>query len=311
MPQPNTLFPALADALALHVTTGARRTRTDLPNGYAVAAGFGPHGPAGDLQAAVFAPSQQGPTRICNARFSPGTALPAATRLLARAVREAPAAPCAPTVRPALADVARHLTVGAPEQRPDEPGLFVEYGHATAWLCEGRLGVTLGSATSGGSITFSGPWDAVAVAAMVDCALLELTDAQALAAEVSALLPARWNRVLHDQWHPAAAVALPRHSPGPDDPLGRKFSRELMAAGRELLTRWPDLEMQPFCSNEGAAVALRVSRREARVPELVKFARLVPPRAGEPPISVLHSEYVPPAVRAARRAALFAGAGRE
>ncbi|MFJ5926621.1 hypothetical protein ACIQF6_28860 [Kitasatospora sp. NPDC092948] len=302
MPPSQPLSPALADALARHVATGARRTRTDLPGGYAVVAGFGPDGPTGDLRVAVLAPSPRG--RICNACFSPGTALPAATRLLVRAVREAPAVPCGPTVRPAPADVAAHLTIGAPEQRPGEPGLFVGYGHATGWLCDGRLGVTLGSAASGASITLSGPWDAVAVAAVVDCALLELTDAQALAAEVSALLPARWNRVLHDQWHPAAAVLLPRHSPGPDDPLGRVFSRELMAVGRDLLTRWPDLEMQPFLSNEGAAVALRVTRREAQVPELVKFARLVPPRAGEPPISVLHSEYVPPAVRTARRAAL-------
>ncbi|MEV4561888.1 hypothetical protein AB0K51_33595 [Kitasatospora sp. NPDC049285] len=310
MPKPNALFPALADALARHVTTAARRTWTDLPDGYAVAAGFGPHGPAGDLRVAVFAPSPQGPTRICNARFSPGTALPAATRLLARTVREAPAVPCAPNVRPAPADVAAHLTIGAPEQRPDEPGLFVEYGHATAWLCDGRLGVTLGSAATGGSLTLSGPWDAMAVAAVVDCALLELTDAQALAAELSVLLPERWNQVLHDQWHPAAAVVLPRHSPGPDDPLGRVFSRELMMVGRGLLSSSPDLEAQPFYSNEGAAVALRVSRREARVPELVKFARLVPPRAGEPPVSVLHSEYLPPAVRAARRAALAAGTKR-
>ncbi|MFJ1757612.1 hypothetical protein [Kitasatospora sp. NPDC088134] len=307
MPYSQPLFPALADALARHVTTGARRTRTDLPGGYAVAAGFGPNGPAGDLRVAVLAPSPQGQTRICNARFSPGTALTAATRLLARAVREAPAVPCGPTVRPAPADVAAHLTIGAPEQPPGEPGLLVGYGHATGWLCDGRLGVTLGSAASGSSITFSGPWDAVAVAAMVDCALLELTDGQALAAEVSALLPARWNRVLHDQWHPAAAVALPRHSPGPDDPLGRVFSRELMAAGRDLLARWPDLEMQPFLSDEGAAVALRITLREAQVPALVKFARLVPPRAGEPPITVLESEYVPPAVRAARRASLAGG----
>ncbi|GAA2802859.1 hypothetical protein GCM10010441_29480 [Kitasatospora paracochleata] len=158
LPQTDALFPALADALALNVTTGARRTWTGLPDGYAVAVGFGSLGPAGDLRVTVFAPSPQGPTRICNARFSPGTALPAATRLLARTVREAPAVPCAPTVRPAPADVAAHLTIGAPEQRHDEPGLFVESGHATAWLCDGRLGVTLGSAATGGSLTLSGPW---------------------------------------------------------------------------------------------------------------------------------------------------------
>ncbi|MFB8236154.1 hypothetical protein ACFC58_06340 [Kitasatospora purpeofusca] len=289
-------FAALAGVLADHVTTGAPHTRSPLPNGYALAVKSDPADPAGDLQVALFAPAVQGAARICTARFSPGTPLSAATRLLARTVRSAPAGAGRPTTRPTPAEVVPHLTVGRSEQRPDDPGLFVTYGRAAAWLHDGRLGVTLGSAASGGSLTFSGPWDALAVAAVLDCALEEFTDARALAAEVAALLPPDWDRVVPDQWHPDAAVILPRHSPGPDDPLGRVFSRELMAVGEELLAACPDLEAQPFHSNEGAAVALRITRRAAAVPKLVKASRLVPPRAGEPAVTVIHSEYLPPGV---------------
>lgn len=49
--------------------------------------------------------------------------------------------------------MARLLTTGAPFQQPGEPGLFVQFGHAQAWLNGGRLSVTLGSPGNGLSLT--------------------------------------------------------------------------------------------------------------------------------------------------------------
>ncbi len=294
---PTSVFTALAEALAGHVTTGAHRTRSSLPGGFVMSARSQPGDPLARLQVALLAPSPAGASRICTARFEAGTPLPAITRLLSRTVRSAPPVAAGPASRPTAAAVAAHLTVGIPERRLGEPGLFVSFGHATAWLHEGRLSVTLGGTATGGSLTFLGPWDGPAVASVTDGALEELTGAHVLAAEVSALLPPAWNQVFPDQWHPDAAILLPRHSPGPGDPLGRVFSRELRAVGRELLAVWPELESQPFYSNEGAAVALRLSLREREVPKLVKTSRLLPPRPGDPVGYVLLSEYLPPGFR--------------
>ncbi|MFD9686754.1 hypothetical protein ACFWXO_13465 [Kitasatospora sp. NPDC059088] len=293
---PDAFFTALSDCLAGHITTARHRSRTALPGGYELAL-LTRDSTVGALQAAPFAPSPTNAARICTARFSPGIALPVATRVLAFLVRNSPALPDARGTRVDPADVARHLDVGLHEQRTDDPGLFVTFGHAHAWLHDNRLGITLGSAGSGGSITFTGPWDAVTIGAVTDQALREFTHAGELATEVSALLPSPWNRVLTDQWHPDAAVILPRHSPTADDPLGRRFSRELRAVGGQLLEQRPDLDMQPFFSMEGAAVALRVTRRERSVPRLVKSSRYVPPRPGGPAVVEYHSEYLPEGFR--------------
>ncbi|MEV7776297.1 hypothetical protein [Kitasatospora sp. NPDC086791] len=293
---PSAFLSALSDCLARHVTTAQHRSRIALPGGYELAL-LTRDSTVGALQAALFAPSPTGAARIGTARFSPGTALPVATRVLACVVRNGPALPDARGTRVDPADVARHLEVGLQEQRTDDPGVFVAFGHAHAWLHDNRLGINLGGAGSGGSITFTGPWDAVAIAAVTDQALREFTDAGGLAAEVSALLPPPWNRVLTDQWHPDAAVILPRHGPAADDPLGRRFSRELRAVGGQLVEQRPDLDMQPFFSMEGAAVALRVTRRERSVPRLVKSSRYVPPRPGGPAVVEYRSEYLPEGFR--------------
>ncbi|MEU9212739.1 hypothetical protein AB0D27_33645 [Streptomyces sp. NPDC048415] len=124
--------------------------------------------------------------------------------------------------------VSRLLTTGAPFQPPGEPGLFVRFGHAEAWLEGRRLSVTLGSPGGGLSLVLGGPWDAPSTARLTAAVLRELTEAEQLAGKVASLLqPGPW-QVLSDQWHPDAALILPAtRPPDPEDPLGRRISRAL------------------------------------------------------------------------------------
>ncbi|QIY93152.1 hypothetical protein HEP87_01690 [Streptomyces sp. S1D4-11] len=75
------------------------------------------------------------------------------SRILDAVTRYAPALPDARDAHPPREAVARLLTIGAPFQQPDEPGLFVQFGHAQAWLDGLRLSVTLGAPGNGLSLT--------------------------------------------------------------------------------------------------------------------------------------------------------------
>ncbi|MGW7243857.1 hypothetical protein [Streptomyces sp. NPDC054804] len=261
---------AISDTLVEHRLHGRSRTRADLPGGYRLTLRTREmHGP---LQAALAAPSPTGPARICTARFSAYAPTPAASRILGAVTRYAPALPNAGDVRPPLGAVARLLTAGAPFQRPDEqPGLFVRFGHAEAWLDGRRLGVTLGRPGSGLSLVLSGPWDAPSTARLTAAVLRELTDARQLAGEVAALLkPGPW-QVVSDQWHPDAALVLPAdRRPDPEDPLGRRISRALQQVQIQLRAARPDWDFQELISVEGSAVALRITPRDRAVPRMVR-----------------------------------------
>ncbi|HLL35413.1 MAG TPA: hypothetical protein VK545_16355, partial [Streptomyces sp.] len=221
---------------------------------------------------------------------------PAVTRILGGVARWAPALPDARNAHPGPDAVARLLTTGVPAQRPGEPGLFVTFGHADAWLHRNRLGVTLGSATSGATLLLDGPWDAPGTARLTDLVLRELTDAGSLAREVAALLPASGRaQVEADRWHPDAAVIVCRGRFDPADPLGRAVSRELRGVSRVLESARPDWEVQHLWSNEGSRVAVRVTRRGRSVPELAKRSRWVPDNPFQSNGSgTFQSEYAPP-----------------
>ncbi|MCX4429391.1 hypothetical protein OG819_58320 [Streptomyces sp. NBC_01549] len=260
----------LSDAVVAHrLRGGGERVRADLPGGYQLTLRTRElHGP---LQAALAAPSPTGPARICTARFSAFTPLPAVSRILDAVTRYAPALPDARDAHPPREAVARLLTTGAPFQQPGEPGLFVQFGHAQAWLEGRRLSVTLGAPGSGLSLTLGGPWDAPSTARLTAAVLRELTDAGDLAGQVAALLPPGPWQVLSDQWHPAAALVLPSAPRwDPEDPLGRRFSRTLRALQTGLCADRPDWDFQELISVEGSAVALRVTAHERTVPRLVR-----------------------------------------
>lgn len=273
----------LSDAVVAHRLRGGERLCADLPGGYQLTLRTRErHGP---LQAALAAPSPTGPARICTARFSAFTALPAVSRILDAVTRYAPALPDARDTHPPREAVARLLTTGAPFQQPGEPGLFVQFGHAQAWLDRRRLSVTLGAPGSGLSLTLGGPWDAPSTARLTAAVLRELTDAGELAGQVASLLvPGPW-QVLSDQWHPAAALILPSAPRwDPQDPLGRRVSRALRELQHRLCTDRPDWDFQELISVEGSAVALRVTPRERAVPRLersvVGTGRFVPGELG-------------------------------
>lgn len=167
--------------------------------------------------------------------------------------------------------MARLLTTGAPFRQPGEPGLFVQFGHAQAWLEGRRLSVTLGGPGSGLSLILGGPWDAPSTARLTAAVLRELTDAGELAGQVGALLPPGPWQVLSDRWHPDAALVLPpAPRRDPEDPLGRRFSRALRELQRGLCAERPDWDFQELISVEGSAVALRVTARDRLVPRLVR-----------------------------------------
>ncbi|MGW2573002.1 hypothetical protein [Streptomyces sp. NPDC001537] len=143
-----------SDAVIAH-RLGGGPLRADLPGGYQLTLRTRElHGP---LEAALAAPSPTGPARICTARFSAFTPLPAMSRILNAVTRCAPALPDARDAHPPREAVARLLTTGAPFQQPGEPGLFVQFGHAQAWLEGRRLSVTLGAPGSGLSLTLGVP----------------------------------------------------------------------------------------------------------------------------------------------------------
>lgn len=198
---------AISDTIVEHHLHGRDRTRADLPGGYRLT--LRTRQLHGRLEAALAAPSPTGPARICTARISAHTPTPVTSRILDTVTRYAPALPDARDARPPLEAVARLLTTGAPFQRPSEPGLFVRFGHAEAWLEGRRLSVTLGRPGSGLSLVLGGPWDAPSTARLTAAVLRELTEAEQLAGQVAALLqPGPW-QVLSDQWHPDAALILP------------------------------------------------------------------------------------------------------
>ncbi|ALV39153.1 hypothetical protein [Streptomyces sp. CdTB01] len=259
----------ISDTIVEHHLRGRDRTRADLPGGYRLT--LRTRERHGQLEAALAAPSPTGPARICTARISAHTPTPVTSRILDAVTRFAPALPDARDARPPLAAVARLLTTGAPFQRPDEPGLFVRFGHAEAWLEGRRLGVTLGSPGSGLSLVLGGPWDAPSTARLTAAVLRELTEAAQLAGQVAALLkPGPW-QVMSDQWHPDAALVLPAtRRPDPEDPLGRRISRALRTVQHDLRAAQPDWDFQELIAAEGSAVALRVTLRERAVPRMVR-----------------------------------------
>ena len=267
--EPASPTDALSHTVVEHTMRGRDRTSADLPGGYRLTLRTRElHGP---LQAALAAPSPTGPARICTARFSAFTPTPAVSRILDAVTRYAPALPDARDAHPPREAVARLLTTGAPFQQPDEPGLFVQFGHAQAWLDGRRLSVTLGTPGSGLSLILGGPWDAPSTARLTAVVLRELTDAEQLAGQLASLLPPGPWQVLTDQWHPDAALVLPpAPRRDPDDPLGRRVSRALRELRQGLCTDRPDWDFQELISVEGSVVALRVTPHDHAVPRLVR-----------------------------------------
>ncbi|MEV4040386.1 hypothetical protein [Streptomyces umbrinus] len=259
----------LSDAVVAHRLRGGERLRADLPGGYRLTLRARELG--GPVQAALAAPSPTGPARICTVRFSAFTPLPAVSRVLDAVTRYAPALPDARDAHPPREAVARLLTTGAPFQQPGEPGLFVQFGPAQAWLDGRRLSVTLGAPGSGLSLILGGPWDAPSTARLTAVVLRELTAAEELAGQVASLLPPGPWQILSDQWHPHAALVLPS-SPrwDPEDPLGRRVSRALRDLHQGLCADRPDWDFQELISAEGSAVALRVSPHDHAVPHLLR-----------------------------------------
>ncbi|MGW5657208.1 hypothetical protein [Streptomyces humi] len=260
---------AISDMILKHRLHSRDRTRVDLPGGYRLT--LRTHDLHGPLRAALAAPSPTGHARICTAHISAETPTPITSRILAAVTRYAPVRPDAGDVRPPLAAVARLLATGAAFQRPGVPGLFVQFGHAEAWLDGRRLGVTLGPPGSGLSLVLSGPWDAPSTARLTAAVLRELTDAGQLAGEAAAILePGPW-QVVSDQWHPDAALVLPADlRPDPEDPLGRRISRALQQVQIQLRAARADWDFQELISVEGSAVALRITPRDRAVPRLVR-----------------------------------------
>ncbi|MFJ8313991.1 MULTISPECIES: hypothetical protein [unclassified Streptomyces] len=260
---------AIFDTVIEHTLHGRDRTSADLPGGYRLTLRTRElHGP---VRAALAAPSPTGPARICIARFSPVTPTPALARVLDAVTRYAPALPDARDAHPSPQAVARLLTTGTSFQRPGEPGLFVRFGPAEAWLNGKRLSVTLGSPASGTSLILEGPWDAPSTARLTAAVLSELTGTEQLADEVAALLPPGPWQVVSDQYHPDAALILPRtRRPDPEDPLGRRVSRALREVEHELQAAQTDWDFQELIYVEGSAVALRVTRQGCAVPLLVR-----------------------------------------
>ncbi|WP_020124548.1 hypothetical protein [Streptomyces canus] len=281
MPEFEPASPAygLSDAVVAHRMRGGERSRSDLPGGYRLT--LRTRELHGSLQASLAAPSPTGPARICTARFSSLTPLPAVSRILDAVTRYAPALPDARDAHPPGEAVARLLTTGAPFQQSGEPGLFVQFGHAQAWLEGRRLSVTLGAPGSGLSLTLGGPRDAPSTARLTAAVLRELTDAGELAGQVATLLPPGPWRVRSDRWHPAAALVLPASRWDRDDPLGRRVSRALRELQHGLCTDW---DFQELISVESSAVALRVTPRERAVPRLERSvagtSRFVPGELG-------------------------------
>ncbi|MCC9708276.1 hypothetical protein E4N62_25240 [Streptomyces sp. MNU76] len=259
----------ISEAVVAHRLRGGARLRADLPGGYRLTLRTRELG--GPVQAALAAPSPTGPARICTARISAHIPTPAVSRILDAVTRYAPALPDARDAQPPREAVAGLLTTGAPFRQPGEPGLFVQFGPAQAWLDGRRLSVTLGAPGNGLSLILGGPWDAPSTARLTAVVLRELTDAEELAGHVASLLPPGPWQVLSDQWHPDAALVLPsspRWDPG--DPLGRRVSRALRELQHGLRADRPDWDFQELISAEGSAVAFRVTPRDRAVPRLVR-----------------------------------------
>ncbi|WP_415954363.1 hypothetical protein [Streptomyces sp. KLOTTS4A1] len=260
---------AISEAVVAHRLRGDARLRADLPGGYRLT--LRTREPGGPVQTALAAPSPTGPARICTARISAQIPTPAVSRILDAVTRYAPALPDARDAQPPRGAVARLLTTGAPFRQPGEPGLFVQFGPAQAWLDGRRLSVTLGAPGSGLSLILGGPWDAPSTARLTAVVLRELTDAEELAGHVASLLPPGPWQVLSDQWHPDAALVLPSSRRwDPEDPLGRRVSRALRELQHGLRADRPDWDFQELISAEGSAVAFRVTPRDRAVPRLVR-----------------------------------------
>ncbi|MET9083677.1 hypothetical protein ABZX77_17580 [Streptomyces sp. NPDC004237] len=259
----------ISDTLVAHRLHGRSRTSAELPGGYRLTLHTRERN--GQMEAALAAPSPSCPARICTARISAHTPTPATARILDTVARYAPALPDARDAHPPLAAVTRLLTTGAPFQRAGEPGLFIQFGHAEAWLDGRRLSVTLEGPGNKVSLALGGPWDAPSTARLTAAVLRELTDARQLAGEVASLLkPGPW-QIMCDQWHPNAALVLPAdRRPDPQDPLGRRISWTFRGVQHQLRAEQPDWDFQELISVHGSAVALRITLHNRAVPRLVR-----------------------------------------
>ncbi|MFC9916313.1 hypothetical protein [Streptomyces sp. NPDC127197] len=255
---------AISDTIVEHHLRGRDRTRADLPGGYRLT--LRTRERHGTLEAALAAPSPTGPARI-----SAHTPTPITSRILDTVTRYAPTLPNARDPRPPPEAVSRLLTTGAPFQQPGKVGLFVQFGHAEAWLEGRRLSVTLGGPGSGLSLVLGGPWDAPSTARLTAAVLRELTEAEQLACQVTSLLePGPW-QVLSDQWHPDAALVLPAvRRPDPEDQLGRRISWALREVQPSLRAMQPDWDFQELIAVEGSAAALRITPLDRAVPRLIR-----------------------------------------
>ncbi|MFF4035959.1 hypothetical protein ACFYZ2_40500 [Streptomyces sviceus] len=110
----------LSDAVVAHRLRGGERFHADLPGGYRLT--LRTRERHGSLQASLAAPSPTGPARICTARFSSSTPLPAVSRILDAVTRYAPALPEARDAHPPGEAVARLLTTGTPSSSPASRG---------------------------------------------------------------------------------------------------------------------------------------------------------------------------------------------
>ncbi|MEU6680858.1 hypothetical protein [Streptomyces sp. NPDC046925] len=266
---PLGLDAALADSAAAHFIHGRAQSGAELPEGYRVVWRTA-HRPGGTrLQAALFAPSPGGPARVCTARFTGTFAVPGAARILAAAARYSPALADSPDVCPRPAKIAPLLRYGHAELTP-EPGLLVHYGPLTVWLHRRRLQLAAGPG-SRLVLAVDGACDAYGTARLTDHVLREAGGGHRFARDVGGQLPAG-ARAVADQWHPQAAVVFLTAPADLDtDPLGRGHDRRYRALGRALAEQQPAWQVQSLTSDEGSAVALRVTETAA-VPDLFKHA---------------------------------------
>lgn len=252
----------LADAVSEHTILGRHTSRYDLPDGHRLSLRTTA---AGMLTAALFAPTPHSQARVAVAHFRGAFTGVVPARVLSRVLRWAPARPEMPAARPNPEAVASTMLLGERTEKPDLPGLTVEYGPASLWLDGNRLSILTGA---GNSITLvlEGPWDFHATAALADAALREATWLHRI--DISALtaaLPAEPAvRIHEDIWHPAAAVLMLTAPVDPTtDGLGRAASRQYTAITAHLTAHHGgEFTVQKLYSNERSIVALRVHRAD-------------------------------------------------
>jgi len=275
----------VTDAVARHIAEGRAASSTGLPDGYRLHL-RSRHAPD-RMQASLFAPGPDGQTRVSTLRFTGMQAGPGAVRIIGAAARRAPAPSGAAAVAPAAEDVADRVSFGQ-ALLEEGGGLSLVYGPVTGWLAGRRLAASRGKH---GSVTvfLDGAWDASRVARLSDDLLWEVGDGAVFHQEVTAGAPAG-TTVLNDQYHPQAAVLMWADPCDlTSDPLGRQYSRRYGELQARLAEQMPIWSIQPFWSNEGAVVALRITPASPAVPRLAKHARMTSNASG----CLLRSEYRP------------------